>query len=67
MEVGFRLNQKNIIESESEDDLFGTGFERSLNYRMERSLRYDPFFWSGLANRAIARVNNMKKFSLLRI
>ena len=44
VEVGFSLNQNNIIESESEDDLFGTGFERWSNYRMESFLRYDPCF-----------------------
>ena len=49
VEVGFSLDQNNVQESESEDDLFGTAFERSLSHRMENSLRNDGGFRSGSA------------------
>ena len=35
VEVGFSLDQNNDQESESEDDLFGTAFERSLSHGTE--------------------------------
>ena len=50
IEVEYSLNQNNITESESEDDLFGTAFERSLSHRMENHLCYDPGFRNGSAN-----------------
>ena len=50
VEVRFSLDQNNVQESESEDDLFGTAFERSLSHIMENSLSTKGRFRSGSAN-----------------
>ena len=45
VEVGFSVNQNTIAGFVSEDNLFRTAFERSLNHGMENSLSYEPSFF----------------------
>ncbi len=49
VEVGYAIGKKES-ESDSEDDLFGTAFERSLQHRLEGSLKFDQDFRNGSAN-----------------